>query len=57
MQIKAVLFKPVPVALALVVGGLIILWAESRKHVERVQDVDAHGPSMRSSSAHSRRWR
>jgi undecaprenyl-diphosphatase len=39
-QIKAFLFKPVPVAIALVVGGLIILWAEKRKHSERVQSVD-----------------
>ena len=39
-QIKAVLFKPVPVALALIIGGLIILWAERRKHVERAQDLD-----------------
>jgi undecaprenyl-diphosphatase len=39
-QIKAVLFKPVPVAIALVVGGLIILWAEKRKHSERIQNVD-----------------
>ncbi len=38
--IKAVLFKPVPVAIALVVGGLVILWAERRTHSERVQDVD-----------------
>jgi undecaprenyl-diphosphatase len=38
--IKAVLFKPIPVAIALVVGGVIILWAERRKHSERVQDVD-----------------
>src|SRR5690349_13708981 len=38
--VKAVLFKPVPVAIALIVGGLIILWAERRKHSERVQDVD-----------------
>lgn len=38
--IKAVLFKPVPVAIALLVGGVIILWAERRKHSERVQDVD-----------------
>jgi undecaprenyl-diphosphatase len=38
--IKSVLFKPVPVAIALVVGGVIILWAERRKHSERVQDVD-----------------
>lgn len=39
-RIKAVLFKPVPVALALVIGGLIILWAERRKHTERAQDMD-----------------
>src|SRR5688572_18412670 len=38
--IKAVLFKPVAVAIALVVGGVVILWAERRKHTERVQDVD-----------------
>ena len=36
-QIKAVLFNPVSVAIALVVGGVIILWAERRKHEERVQ--------------------
>ena len=36
-EIKAVLFNPVPVAIALVVGGVIILWAERRKHEERVQ--------------------
>src|SRR5437867_8472254 len=30
-KIKAVLFAPVPVALAFIVGGLIILWVE-RKH-------------------------
>jgi undecaprenyl-diphosphatase len=39
-KIEAVLFKPVPVAIALVVGGVIILWAERRKHAERVQSVD-----------------
>jgi undecaprenyl-diphosphatase len=39
-EIKAVLFNPVSVAIALVVGGFIILWAERRKHVERVQSVD-----------------
>jgi undecaprenyl-diphosphatase len=38
--LKALLFKPVPVAIALIVGGVIILWAERRKHSERVQDVD-----------------
>lgn len=30
--VKAHLFKPVPVALAFVVGGLIILWVERRHH-------------------------
>jgi undecaprenyl-diphosphatase len=39
-EIKAVLFNPTSVAIALVVGGLIILWAERRKHEERVQNVD-----------------
>ena len=31
-DIKAVLFNPVSVAIALVVGGVIILWAERRQH-------------------------
>ena len=39
--IKAALFKPVPVAIAFIVGGLIILWAERRKHNITVQAVDA----------------
>ena len=39
--IKSVLFKPVPVAIAFIVGGLIILWAERRRHVARVKSVDA----------------
>jgi undecaprenyl-diphosphatase len=43
-QIKAVLFKPVPVAIALVVGGLIILWAEKRTHSERIRTVDELQP-------------
>lgn len=38
--IKGVLFFPVPVAIALIVGGLVILWAEKRAHVARVQEVD-----------------
>jgi undecaprenyl-diphosphatase len=38
--IKASLFKPVPVAIAFIVGGLIILWAERRKHVIRIQGVE-----------------
>lgn len=38
--IKAALFKPVPVAIAFIVGGLIILWAERREHAIAVQAVD-----------------
>lgn len=38
--IKRHLFAPVPVATAFVVGGLIILWAERRKHTVRVAEVD-----------------
>jgi undecaprenyl-diphosphatase len=38
--IKAALFKPVPVAVAFIVGGLIILWAERREHPIAVQSVD-----------------
>ena len=41
--IKQYLFHPVPVATAFIVGGLLILWAERRKHVvevERVEDMD-----------------
>jgi len=43
-QLKAWLFNPISVAIALVVGGVIILWAEQRKHEERVQSVDQLGP-------------
>ncbi|MBI2292002.1 MAG: undecaprenyl-diphosphate phosphatase [Betaproteobacteria bacterium] len=38
--IKAVLFKPVPVAIAFIVGGFVILWAERREHRIAVQSVD-----------------
>lgn len=38
--VKSVLFKPIPVALAFIVGALVILWAERRKHEVRVEDVD-----------------
>ncbi|NOT14631.1 MAG: undecaprenyl-diphosphate phosphatase [Methylotenera sp.] len=38
--IKAALFKPVPVACAFIVGGLIILWAEKRKHTITIDTVD-----------------
>lgn len=38
--IKRHLFKPLPVAMAFIVGGLIILWAERRKHRVRIESVD-----------------
>jgi undecaprenyl-diphosphatase len=38
--IKATLFKPVPVAIAFVVGALVILWAERREHRIKVESVD-----------------
>jgi undecaprenyl-diphosphatase len=38
--IKAALFKPVPVAMAFIVGGFIILWAEKRAHKIAVDSVD-----------------
>jgi len=38
--IKAALFKPVPVAMAFIVGGFIILWAEKRAHKIAVESVD-----------------
>lgn len=34
------LFNPITVAAALVVGGVIMLWAERRQHVVRVDEVD-----------------
>lgn len=41
--IKAHLFAPVPVALAFIIGGLVIWWAERRNHTIRVQEVDDLG--------------
>lgn len=38
--IKQALFKPVPVAIAFIVGAFVILWAERRVHTVRVTDVD-----------------
>jgi undecaprenyl-diphosphatase len=48
--IKAALFSPVPVAFALVVGGVVILWAEARQRARggveaRVQSVDDLSPA------------
>ena len=39
-RIKATLFHPVPVALAFIIGGFIILWAERRQHTIRVERVE-----------------
>lgn len=38
--IKAMLFKPVPVAIAFIAGAFVILWAEKRQHRVRVVEVD-----------------
>ncbi len=41
--IKQYLFHPIPVAIALIIGGVIILWAEQRKHivdVDYIEDMD-----------------
>src|SRR5689334_3048942 len=43
-KIETVLFAPVPVALALVIGGVIILWAERRKHSETIRTADEVQP-------------
>jgi undecaprenyl-diphosphatase len=34
------LFKPIPVALAFIVGALIIIWAEKREHKIRIHAVE-----------------
>jgi undecaprenyl-diphosphatase len=39
-QIKFYLFNPIVVASALIIGGMLILWAERRKHVIRANSVD-----------------
>jgi undecaprenyl-diphosphatase len=39
-RIKEYLFAPVPVALAFIVGGVVILWAEKRQHTVRIEHVD-----------------
>ncbi len=38
--IKAHLFAPVPVALAFILGGFVILWAEKRQHTVSIESVD-----------------
>lgn len=39
-QIKHYLFNATVVAVALIVGGVLILWAERRQHVVRVKEVE-----------------
>jgi len=39
-QIHHYLFNPITVAAALVVGGVVILWAEQRPHAVTVEEVD-----------------
>ena len=39
--IKAYLFKPVPVALAFIIGGVIILLVDKEKRVSRVESTDS----------------
>ncbi len=41
--IKAYLFHPVPVAIAFIAGGLVILWAERRQHRVTISHVDQMG--------------
>lgn len=38
--IKEHLFKPVPVAIAFIVGAFVILWAERRQHTVTIETVD-----------------
>jgi undecaprenyl-diphosphatase len=42
--IESALFAPIPVAVALIVGGLVILWAEGRQHRESIATVDDMTP-------------
>lgn len=42
--IKSLLFKPVPVALAFIIGAFVIIWAEKREHEIRIDDIDDLSP-------------
>jgi undecaprenyl-diphosphatase len=42
--IKAVLFKPIPVALAFIIGAFVIIWAEKRQHKIRILEVEDLSP-------------
>jgi len=43
-HIKAMLFKPMPVALAFIVGAFVIIWAEKREHKIRIHEIEDIGP-------------
>jgi undecaprenyl-diphosphatase len=43
-HIKALLFKPIPVALAFIVGAFVIIWAEKREHKIRIFEVEDLSP-------------
>ena len=38
--IQAQLFRPLPVALAFIIGACVILWAEKREHTVRIREVE-----------------
>jgi undecaprenyl-diphosphatase len=42
--IKTYLFKPVPVALAFIIGGVIILWVDRGKRIARIETTQAMTP-------------
>src|SRR5258708_10474203 len=42
--IKKYLFAPVPVAMAFIIGGILILWIESRRRTARITAVDEIQP-------------
>jgi len=42
-KIKDYLFAPIPVALAFIIGGVVILWAEKRDHKVTIEVVDNMG--------------
>src|ERR1700676_5723932 len=44
-KIKEYLFAPIPVATAFIIGGLLILWIESRKRTPQISAVDEIGPA------------
>jgi len=43
-QIKATLFNAPSVAMALIVGGVFILWTERRQHTVKIHDIDSMRP-------------